>query len=271
MLENQTISLIGGGAMGEAIISGLLRQKIVQPGQIFAAEPRAERRNELQSRYGVGVTGDNTEAVRAGQVVIFAIKPQMLSQVLPPLRGNLERGALCLSILAGVPIAVFVGGLEHAAVVRAMPNTPAQIGAGMTVWTASPDVTTQQQGWAQAILAALGEEQVVESEHELDMATAINGSGPAYVFLMLEAMVDAGVHLGFSRPMARRLVLQTMSGAVRYAIESGQHLAQLRNGVTSPAGTTAAALNALERGGLRATLSEAIWAAYHRSVELGKK
>lgn len=265
------IALIGAGAMGEAIISAILRRQVVPPEQIIAAEPGTRRRNELAARYGINTTADNQEAVHHGQVVILAIKPQMLGTVMPQLRGTLDSSTLLISILAGTPINIFVDGLAHGCVVRAMPNTPAQIGEGMTVWTSAPDVNAQQREQARDILGALGREHFVETEHYLDMATAINGSGPAYIFLIMEAMVDAGVHLGFARPVAQELVLQTVLGSVRYAMQSDKHLAELRNSVTSPGGTTAAGLNALMHGGLPATLSDAIWAAYHRSRELGQK
>lgn len=271
MPEDLRIALIGAGAMGEAIIAGLLRQAVVTASQILASEPRAERRHELQARYQVNLTDDNQEAARWGQVVIFAIKPQTLPAVLPTLRGTLRPDALCLSIIAGTPIATFARGLDHAAVVRAIPNTPAQIAEGITVWTTIPAVDEQQRTWTRMVLRALGPELFVDDEHYLDMATALSGSGPAYIFLMIEAMIDAGVHMGFPRPIAETLVLQTMLGSVQYARQSGMHPAQLRNAVTSPGGTTAAALSAMERGGLRTVLSDGIWAAYQRSVELGKK
>lgn len=265
----EKIAIIGAGVMGEAMIAGLLRTGLVHPEHIIAAEPRPERRDELRTRYGIRVTEHNHEALPEAQVVILAIKPQLVAQVLSPLHGCIPSDALVLSILAGVPMEAIANHLGHAAVVRAMPNTPAQIGAGMSVWTCPEDVSPLQREWARAILGALGEELFVATEHELDMATALNGSGPAYVFLILEAMVDAGVHLGFARAVAERLVLHTVAGSVRYALASGQHLAHLRNSVTSPAGTTAAALSVLERGRLRATISDAIWAAYRRSQELG--
>jgi pyrroline-5-carboxylate reductase len=271
MLNGKYIALIGAGAMGEAIISGLLAHGLVEPGQVYAAEPREQRRHELHSRYAITTSTDVPELVRQGDVIIFAVKPQVIPQVFPQIHGMVKRDALCLSILAGTPLDTFVKGLGHPLVVRAMPNTPAQIGEGMIVWTATPDVNDQQRGWAQAILGALGRELFVEDEHYLDMATAINGSGPAYIFLAMEAMIDAGVHLGFSRQVASDLVFQTVLGSVRYAMQSDQHLAQLRNAVTSPGGTTAAGLNALQRGGLPTVLSDAIWAAYNRSRQLGGK
>jgi pyrroline-5-carboxylate reductase len=270
MIRDLRIAVIGAGIMGEAMISGLLRQELVAPDQIIATGPREERRSELAQRYGIRALADNAEAARWAQVAVFAVKPQTLLHVLPSLRGALGPGELVISIIAGAPIRHFIDLLGHAAVVRSMPNTPAQIGEGMTVWTAAETVSEQQRGWARTILGSLGRELYVADENYLDMATALSGTGPAYFFLLMEAMVDAGVHLGFPRYMAEVLVLQTMLGSVRYAMGSGRHMAQLRNGVTSPGGTTAAALYELERGGLRTVLSDAIWAAYRRSAELGK-
>ncbi|NTW98182.1 MAG: pyrroline-5-carboxylate reductase [Oscillochloris sp.] len=270
MLKDLRIAVIGSGVMGEAIIGGLLRRDLVAPAQILASDPYEGRLRELQARYGVGVSTDNAEAARWGQLVIIAIKPQMLRQVLPSLRGTLAQGDLLLSVVAGATIRSFAEALDYPAVVRSMPNTPAQIGEGMIVWTAAAEVDEQQRGWARTALSALGHELLVDNEQYIDMSTALNGSGPAYVFLMIEAMIDAGVHMGLSRPIAEQLVLQTMLGSVRYAQQSGLHPAQLRNAVTSPGGTTAAALSELERGGMRTVLSDAIWAAYRRSVDLGK-
>lgn len=270
MLRDLKISVIGPGAMGEAVIGGLLRQELVPAEQILVSHPRDERRRELQARYGVQASADNVAAAAWGRVVIVAVKPQQLKRVLPPLRGTLRDDDLAISVVAGVTIGAIAEALDHPAVVRSMPNTPAVIGEGMTVWTASPDVTETQRGWAGTILGALGRELFVDTETYLDMSTAINGTGPAYFFLMMEAMVDAGVHLGLSRRIAEELVQQTMLGSVRYAQQSGLHPAQLRNAVTSPGGTSAAAISELERGGMRTVLSDAIWAAYRRSVELGK-
>lgn len=271
MIKDLRIGIIGPGAMGEAIIGGVIRQELVAPDQILVSHPREDRRRELATRYGVQASPDNRVAAEWGQVVIFAVKPQQLKRVLPPLRGALRDEDLVISIVAGVTIAAFAEALDHPAVVRSMPNTPAIIGEGMTVWTAGPEVSERQRGWARTILGALGRELFVDSETYLDMATAINGTGPAYFFLMMEAMIDAGVHLGLSRRIAEELVYQTMLGSVRYAMQSGAHPAQLRNAVTSPGGTSAAALSELERGGMRTVLADAIWAAYRRSVELGKQ
>ena len=270
MFTDQTVAFIGGGIMGEAMIRGLITRDIVAPEQIIAADPMAERLDDLRGRYGIRVTVSNAEAAESGQVIVLSIKPQNLGEVMPGIRGHLRRQDLLLSILAGTPIRKLADGVAHAAVVRAMPNTPAQIGQGMTVWTATPEVTPEQRAQAQAILGALGVELFVGDEGYLDMATALSGTGPAYIFMFMEALVDAGVHLGFSRRVSEQLVFQTMRGSLEYAAQSGKHVAELRNQVTSPGGTTAAALYHLEKGGLRTVLSRAIWAAYQRSVELGQ-
>lgn len=270
MFTDKTIAFIGSGVMGEAMIRGLLDQQIVQPSQIIAADPWQERLAELQKTYGIRVTSHNSEAAESGQVVVLSVKPQSFAAILPDLRGRLRRQDLLLSILAGTPIKKLADGLAHAAVVRAMPNTPAQIGQGITVWTGTPEVSELQKEQAKAILGSLGDEIFVEEEGYLDMATALSGSGPGYVFLFMEALIDAGVHMGFSRRVAQQLVFQTIKGSVEYAERSGKHVAELRNQVTSPGGTTAAALYHMEKGGLRTVISRGIWAAYERSVALGK-
>jgi pyrroline-5-carboxylate reductase len=179
--------------------------------------------------------------------------------------------ALVISIIAGASIEKISSALNHEYIVRSMPNTPAQIGEGITVWTAAPKVTPEQRGMAQQILGALGEEIFVGEETYLDMATTLSGTGPAYVFLFMEAMVDAGVHLGFPRRIAEQLVSQTVRGSVDYYQKRDDpvHLARLRNEVTSPGGTSAEALYYLEKAGFRTAISRAIWAAYERSLELG--
>ena len=270
MGEGKTIAIIGPGAMAEAIIAGLLRKEITIPGRILASGPRIERVKELQNRYGICPFTDNRQAVRQADVVILAIKPQRLSKVLPGLAGEIMPGALVLSIIAGATIQMISEGLNHAAVVRSMPNTPAQIGEGITVWAAAPSVTAEQHDLARQVLGALGQEVFVEEESYMDMATALSGTGPAYVFLFLEALIDAGVHMGLPRRIAEQLSTQTIYGSVSYYEKHKTHPAQLRNQVTSPGGTTAAALYYLEKAGFRTALSRAIWAAYERSLELGR-
>ncbi len=270
MLQDLTLAFIGTGMMGEAMVAGLLKEQLLPPERIIATHHREERRCALREQYGVVVTDDNRHAAEQADIVIFTLKPQTLPKVLPTLRGAVKPDDLAFSIIAGVPIATFRDTLAHGSVVRAMPNTPAQIAEGMTVWTGTESVSESQQAAVRAILGSLGREHYVTDEKYIDMATALSGTGPAYCFLLLEAMVDAGVHLGFQRRVAEELVLQTMKGSTLFAMQSGKHLAELRNMVTSPGGTTAAALRALERGGLRTVLADGVWAAYERARELGK-
>jgi len=265
-----TFALIGPGAMGEAIIAGLLRDGVTLPERILASGPRPERGAELKARYGILVLTDNLSAACHADVVILAVKPQKLQRVLVGLKGQIKPTALVLSIVAGASIQTLQEALSHSSVVRAMPNTPAQIGAGITVWTASTSASPEQVALARQILCALGEEVFVEEENYLDMATAISGTGPAYVFLFMEALIDAGVHLGFPRRIAEQLVVQTLIGSVSYFQSRKIHPAALRNEVTSPGGTSAAALYYLDKAGFRTAISRAIWAAYERSQELGK-
>lgn len=265
-----TISFIGGGVMGEAIIQGLLNRNTVAPAGITVSEPREKRRAELESRYHIHTTADNRQAAHAGEIVVLCIKPQVLTRVLPELKGNLRDDQLLISILAGGRIATLAGGTGHNAVVRAMPNTPAQIGTGMTVWTATSKVSAQQREQARAIFQALGKEMFVDDEKYLDMATAVSGTGPTYTFLVLEALIDAAVHLGFSRDQAHDLVVETMRGSIAFAEKTGKHPAELRNMVTSPGGTSAEAIYQMEKGSLRTVLSKAVWAAYQKSVLLGE-
>ena len=270
-LGELTIAFIGSGTMAEAMIQALLRAGEVTPERIVASGPRIERGEELQTRYGVRVTTSNVTAASKADIVVLSVKPQVLLPVLAELRGHVQPAALVFSIVAGMPIATICAGLDHTAVVRTMPNTPAQIGEGMTVWTAAPAVTEPQRAQAQTILQTMGLEMYVTHEDALNMATAVSGTGPTYVFLLMEALVDAAVHLGFSRRQARLLVVQTVLGSVKFAQRSDLHLAQLRNMVTSPGGTSAEAIYQLEKGGMRTILSKAIWAAYKKSRLLGER
>ena len=269
MLHHLRLAFVGSGQMAEAMIKGLLDRGMVAPNGVCASGPRQERADYLRTRFGIGATTSNREAVYNADVVVLGVKPQMLPHVEPELRGLVRPDALVLSIIAGARLRSIAAGLGHSALVRAMPNTPARIGEGITVWTATPQVSLDQREQAQAILAALGEELYVEDESYLDMATALSGTGPAYIFLVMEALIDAGVHMGFSRHVAERLVLQTMRGSVDFARQSGKHPAELRNQVTSPGGTSAEALYQLEKGGLRTVLSRAVYAAYQKSKYLG--
>ncbi len=268
-LRDTTIAFIGTGTMAEAMIKGILSKGLITPDKVLGSGPRSERGEELTECYGVKTTTDNTLAADAGTVVVLSVKPQVLPKVLAELQGHIRPDALIVSIVAGAKIDTIANKLNHRNIVRVMPNTPAQIGQGMSVWTATPETSELQRQQAQAMLGALGEEISVEDEDYLDMATALSGTGPAYVFLFMEALIDAGVHLGFSRRIAQKLVLKTVEGSVGFARESKLHPAQLRDMVTSPGGTCAEATYQLEKGGLRTVLSRAVWAAYQKSKYLG--
>jgi pyrroline-5-carboxylate reductase len=274
VFTDKTIAFIGPGVMAEAMIGGLISQKVASREAILAAGPRAERLEELQRKYGIAGTTDNLAAAGKSDLVVLSVKPQFLGKVMAGLKGSLRPEALVLSIVAGATIEKISAGLGHHLVVRSMPNTPAQIGEGITVWTASAQVSSEQREMARRVLGSLGQEVFMDEENYLDMATALSGTGPAYVFLFMEAMVDAGVHLGFPRRIAEQLVAQTVLGSVDYYLNINQedhvHLARLRNQVTSPGGTSAAALYYLEKAGFRTAISRAIWAAYERSVTLGR-
>jgi len=257
--------------MGEAMIQGLLSKNLVKASGITVAEPRTDRGEELQQHYAVKVTGDNRRAAEASKIIVFSIKPQDLRAVTEELSGSLKPDQLVISIIAGARIDTIRRGLSHDRVIRVMPNTPAQIGEGISVWTATPTVDKNQLNQARAILQAFGKEIYMKEEKFLDMATAVSGTGPTYVFLVMEAMIDAAVHLGFPRHIAYQLVTETIKGSILFAMKSDKHPSELRNMVTSPGGTSAEALYQLEKGSLRTVLSKAIWAAYERSRSLGEE
>ncbi len=252
------------------MIAGLLRAEQLGPDQIVASHPRADRRDELVRSYGIRAVEDNASAVDAADVVVLAIKPQMLRRVGRELAPAMRQQQLVISIIAGATTRALGNVLRHRAIVRSMPNTPAQLGRGMTVWYATAAVSESQRQQARVLLGALGLELEVDDEKLVGMATAVSGTGPTYVFLVMEALIDAAVHLGFPRHVAHDLVVETLEGSTLFAKSSGLHPAQLRNMVTSPGGTSAAALHELESGRLRTVLSEAVWAAYRRTEELGR-
>ncbi|MDO8472720.1 MAG: pyrroline-5-carboxylate reductase, partial [Dehalococcoidia bacterium] len=256
------ISFIGGGVMGEAMVSAILDAKVSTPRSITVSDASQQRRDVLSNTYRVKTTDDNGVAVFGADAIVLAVKPQNLKAVMAELQGKVRPAQLVVSIVAGAKIGDITEGLKHGAVVRAMPNMPAQVRRGMTVWTASPDTGDQQKTLARTILGALGKEIWVGEEKYVDMATAVSGSGPAFVFLIIEALTDAAVHIGFPRNVAEQLVLETVAGST-YAVEAmRKHPAELKNMVTSPGGTTAEALLVLEKGGLRALLTSAVISAY---------
>ena len=263
------VGFAGGGVMAEAMISRAIASGLCSADSISVGEPLSPRRTELGERYGIAVHPDNATAITGAEIVVIAVKPQQIGYVCHELRGALSAEQTALSIAAGVTIGALAEGLGHDRIIRVMPNTPAQIGAGVSVWTATPQVPDAARNDAAALLATLGREWRVESETYLDMATAVSGSGPAYVFAFIEALTEAGVLLGMPRDMAQTLAIETTLGSARLASESGEAPAILRERVTSPGGTTAAALRELERRGFRSALIEGAAAAFRRARELG--
>ncbi len=275
-LKDLHLAFIGCGVMGESMVAGLLRKELVDPKNVSASHPRESRRAELAEKYGIKAFESNVEAAKTviGQensAVLICVKPQRLSRVLSDLTGVLHLDQLVVSIVAGARIEHFADELGTAKIVRAMPNTPSQIGAGITAWTCTEAVVETERGHVREILAALGKELFVETENMIDMATSLSATGPTYIFMVMEALTDAGVHLGFSRDMAKDLVQETMLGSVKFAMESNKHPAELRNMVTSPGGTSAEAIYQMEKGTLRTVLSKAVYGAYKRAVALGRK
>lgn len=264
------IAFIGGGVMAEAILGGILDSGVASPDDIRVGEPVEQRRDLLVAVYGVAADSDNLAAIDRADVVILSTKPQHLGEAMDSIAAGLRDGQVVVSIAAGATLDTLRNGLRHGALVRVMPNTPAQIREGMTVWTASGQVSDEHKAAIRRILASFGEEVYVEDERYIDMVTALSASGPAYVFLFIEALIDAGVYMGLQRPMARDLVLQTVIGSARYVRETGKHPAELKDMVSSPAGGTVEALMSLEKSAFRGAVLEAVDAAYRKYRALGK-
>ena len=263
------IAFIGGGAMGKAMLSAILDKGLSTPPAIWISDIKETRRQHLGQKYGVTVMSNNRLAAEKADVVILALKPQNLVAVMAELNGQLKPKQLVLSIIAGARINTLCLGLNHRLVVRVMPNTPAQISEGISVWTTTTEVTEQQKVWTGSILGAMGKEIYVVDEKYIDMATAVSGSGPAYIFLFMESLVDAAVHIGLPRDTAQELVLQTMLGSGHLVQKSGKPPAELRRMVTSPGGTTAEALLQFEKEGFPNLILQAVMAAYSKAKSLG--
>lgn len=275
-LNDAQIAFIGCGIMGETMIAGLINNHYIAPEQVVASHPRIERNKELHDKYGIRVFQDNAQAAKVTgaadrSVVVLSVKPQRLPSVLRDLKSSIDQDQLIVSIVAGATIRTLAEHLSNQRVVRAMPNTPSQIGKGITTWTCSSEVSESDREVVKSLLTALGRELYVETENMIDMATSLSATGPTYIFMVMEALTDAGVHMGFSREIAKELVQETILGSVLFAISSHKHPAELRNMVTSPGGTSAAAIYEMEKGGLRTVLSKAVYAAYRRAVELGQR
>ena len=261
------LAFIGGGVMGEAMISGVLNNGLAKPQDVAACDILAQRRDHLSSTYGIKAGDQPAPALESAEIVVLAVKPQEFATAARAL--SLKPGQTVMSIMAGVTVQAIRAALKHDAIVRAIPNTPAQIGEGMTVWTATDAVADACRELVRSILAVLGQELYVDDEKYVDMATAVSSSGPAYIFLVMEAMIDSAVHIGLRRDLAQRMVIQTILGSAKYAQATGRHPADLRNQVTSPAGTTTEGLLALEKAGLRRAFMDAVRAAYEKAQRLG--
>ena len=267
------ITFIGTGKMSQAMLAPLITQKYQSPSSICAYDVSDAALEKVEQLFpGVRVATSIPEAIDDSNLIVYGVKPQNCEKVHAEIRGadNVRReDAIILSVVAGKPIQNFIDGSSVQRVARSMPNTPAQIGAGVTVWSCTDNIDSNERKRIKKVLDSFGKTVFVDDESFIDMSTSISGSGPAYIFLLMEAMVDAGVHMGFSRETATTLVHHTLLGSTKFAMETGEHPAVLRNSVTSPAGTTASAIYELENGKFRTVIKDAIWACYRRSLEMG--
>jgi len=265
------ISFVGGGVMCEALVSGILKSSLAESSDVVVSDPSVDRRSHLEDLYSIETVSNNTDLIDRDGIIVIAVKPQILSYVLSDLDGRLRADRTVASIVAGVNAKTLKDGLSHESIVRIMPNTPAQIGSGMTVWTATETVSETDRADISNMIETLGEGYYVNDEKLIDMSTALSASGPAYVFLFLEALIDAGVYLGMTRDMARELAIETVIGSARLVRESGKHPAVLKDMVTSPGGTTIEALVSMENDCFRAAVINAVRSAFERSIELGNQ
>ena len=263
------ISFVGGGVMCEALVAGILKSSLAQAEEVIVSEPVHDRRSYLESQYHIGTTSSNADLIDTEGIIVIAVKPQVLRHVFSDLNRLIQPERTVASIVAGINAETLKNGLSHQSIVRIMPNTPAQIGSGMTVWTATESVSKSDRENISNVIKTLGKEYYVADEKLIDMSTALSASGPAYVFLFLEALIDAGVYLGMSRDMARELTLETVLGSTKLVQDSSSHPAVLKDMVTSPGGTTIEALVSMENDGFRASVINAVRSAYERSIELG--
>lgn len=268
-MRGRKIGFIGGGNMAAALIRGLLHSETMAADQIRASDVKASRLAEIHEKYGIETSTDNDEIVRWADVIVIAVKPQIVDRILAPIAAAMKPGDLVISIAAGVPLEAFESRLPaEARVIRAMPNTAAMALAAATAIAPGAHATDEDVATAQALFEAVGR-CVVLDESLLDAVTGLSGSGPAYVMLMIEALADGGVKVGLGRDTALLLAAQTVYGAAKLQLETGEHPGRLKDMVTSPGGTAIAGLHTLESGGLRRTLIDAVECASNRSAELG--
>lgn len=262
------ISFIGTGIMASSIIKCITEKGLYRKEEITGSGPRLKSLEEVKKRFGINITQKNTDAAKFGDIIILSIKPQVFQAIAKEIKDSINDNQMIVSIMAGVDIETLQRELLHKKIVRAMPNTPAQISEGMTVWTSTKEIKENEKDEVKKIFSSMGKELYFEEEQYVDMATALTGTGPAYVFLFLEAMIAAGVHLGFSRRDARELVYQTTLGSVLFAINSEKHTSELRDMVTSPGGTSADALYEMEKGSFRTIIEKAVYSAFKRTIYL---
>lgn len=270
MLTGRQIGFVGGGNMAEALLAGLLRKGLTTPDRLFVSDPLSSRRDLLRRNFAVSVTTDNRAAVQGADIVVLCVEPQVLDDVLTELAPSLASNPLLISVAAGYPLSRLQDRVAGAArLVRAMPNTPSAIGEGVTAMSLAPGLSSEDRETARQLFESVGTVVVVE-ERLLNAVTGLSGSGPAYVFAMIEALADGGVLAGLPRATAQQLAAQTVAGAASMVLQQGEHPAVLKDRVASPGGTTITGLAQLEQGRLRATLISAVEAATQRSQELGK-
>ncbi|MCS6297882.1 MAG: pyrroline-5-carboxylate reductase [Nitrospira sp.] len=270
MLTGRQIGFVGGGNMAEALLGGLLRKGLTTPDRLLVSDPLSSRRDLLRRTFAVSVTADNQAAIQGADIVVLCVEPQVLDDVLTDLTPSLITHPLLVSVAAGYPLSRLQGRVAGAArLVRAMPNTPSAIGEGVTAMSLAPGLSSEDRETARQLFESVGTVVVVE-ERLLDAVTGLSGSGPAYVFAMIEALADGGVLAGLPRATAQQLAAQTVAGAASMVLQQGEHPAVLKDRVASPGGTTITGLAQLEQGRLRATLISAVEAATQRSQELGK-
>jgi pyrroline-5-carboxylate reductase len=262
------ISFIGTGIMASSIIKCITEKGLYRKEEITGSGPRLKSLEEVKKRFGINITQKNTDAAKFGDIIILSIKPQVFPAVAEEIKDSINDNQMIVSIMAGVDIETLQRELLHKKIVRAMPNTPAQISEGMTVWTSTKEIKENEKDEVKKIFSSMGKELYFEKEQYVDMATALTGTGPAYIFLFLEAMIAAGVHLGFSRRDTRELVYQTTLGSVLFAINSEKHTSELRDMVTSPGGTSADALYEMEKGSFRTIIEKAVYSAFKRTIYL---
>ncbi len=271
MLNGKKISFIGTGNMGEALVSGLVQSQASQPEHIICTDVREEKLAAIRAKYGVQTTTNNAKAVEASEIIIYAVKPQILAEVLHETAANLNMDKLVISIAAGVPLAAMEAGInKDLRLIRVMPNIAAFVKESATAIAAGKHTREGDIELAKAIFDSVGKSVFIKENILMDAITGLSGSGPAYIFLIIDAMADAGVKMGLSRYDALFLSTQTVMGSAKLLMETKEHPGQAKDRVTSPGGTAIAGIHTLEKGGLRTTLINAVEAATQRSKELGE-